>query len=302
MRTAAALLAIAGISAAGLLPLGSNGDDEPCRPHLRDLTAPGCDVVAADTSAKENPTPLWGRVECESPQRVRQIERGGDRARTAGGERQGNTSYRWISVRDGDNYYGERCELGRNNHRPSAPTFALAREGDHFAVFFSIRLPPRFPHRGNAWQSVLQLKQTQPSANGSGSPQLGLGVNQAKFSLTSAGRDIWSIPARRERWVRFALNIRFSRDSDRGSVRLFADLNGDGDARDRRERSPRLERKTLKTETAGGDSDDGIKAGESIPAHLRVGVYHDDAYECPAPAGCAVHYDNVQVVDLADAD
>ncbi len=83
---------------------------------------------------------------------------------------------------------------------------------------------------------------------------------------------------------------------------MFADLNGDGDARDRHERSRRLELATLKTETSGGDPDDGIKRGESIPAHLRIGIYHDDAYDCPGPTGCAVHFDNVQVVDLADAE
>ena len=300
MRHALALLAIAGVSAGVIPPLLDSEEDAPCRPNLSRLVAPGCDVVASDTAAAADPEPLWGRVECASDQRQRRITEKGDDAPTALGRSQGNTSYRWISVQDGDDYYGERCELGRNNHRSSQPTFALAGEGDRRAFFFSMRLPPRFPHSGNAWQSVVQLKQSQPSANGGGSPRLGLQVAQRQFTLHAGGRQIWSLPAQRSRWVRFVLNVGFSQDRERGFVRLYADLNGDGDALDRRERSRRLKLATLKRETEGG-GDDGIDPGESIPAHLRVGIYHDEAYTCPAPAGCVVHFDNIQVVDLGDA-
>jgi hypothetical protein len=228
------------------------------------------------------------------------MPRGGDSHPTAAGAPQGNSSFRRISVLDGDNYYGERCELGRNNHRPSRPTFALAREGDHRAFFFSIRLPEDFPLKGNAWQSVVQLKQSQPSANGSGSPRLGLHASDRRFSLHAAGRPLWSVPAHRNRWIRFVLNVRFSQDPSLGSVRVLIDRNRDGDATDRRERSPRIRMATLKRETPGGTSD-GIAPGESIPAHMRIGIYHDDSYECPGPAGCVVHFDNVQVADLDDA-
>lgn len=301
MRTALALLAVAGASA-GLLPsaLEQSAADAPCRPDLRYFRAPGCNLVAADTSAAPDPTGLWGRVECESPRRQRRVDRGGDNAPTATGASQGDRSFRRISVRDGDNYYGERCELGRNNHRPARPTFALAREGDHRAFFFSIRLPKRFPLKGEAWQSVVQLKQSQPSANGSGSPRLGLHASDRRFSLHAAGYPLWAVRAPRNRWVRFVLNVRFSQDPSRGSVRVLIDRNGDGDATDRRERSPRIRMATLKRETPGGTAD-GIAPGESIPAHLRVGIYHHPSYECPGRAGCVVHFDNIQVANLEDA-
>ncbi len=52
---------------------------------------------------------------------------------------------------------------------------------------------------------------------------------------------------------------------------------------------------TLKRETTGG-TDDGIAPGESIPSHLRVGIYHNPAIACPPPSGCSTQVDNVQVV------
>jgi hypothetical protein len=300
MRHALALLAIAGVSAAVLPPILGSDEDAPCRPDLNRLRAAGCTVVAEDNAAASNPTRLWGRIECESPARHRRLEQGGDPGPTATGRRQGNKGYRRLTVRDGDDYYGERCELGRNNHRPSQPTFALGREGERRAFFFSVRLTRRFPLKGNAWQSIVQLKQAQPSANGSGSPQLGLHAYGRTFSLHSAGRELWSVPARRNFWMRFVLDVNFSPERSRGWVRVRVDRNGDGDTLDRRERSRLIQVATLKTETEGGTKD-GIDPGEPIPAHLRIGIYHDDSYDCPAPVGCAVHFDNVQVLDLGDA-
>ena len=301
MRHALALLAVAGISAAALPPILEE-DDAPCRPDLNHLRAAGCAVVAEDNSSAADPTALWGRVECESPRRQRRVANGGDPALTATGRRQGNNAYRRLAVRDGDDYYGERCELGRNNHRPSQPTFALGREGERRAFFFSIRLTRRFPLKGNAWQSVVQLKQAQPSANGSGSPQLGLHASARTFSLHAAGEPLWSAPARRNFWTRFVLDVNFSQESSRGWVRVRVDRNADGDTLDSRERSRQIPMATLKTETEGGTDNDGIDPGEAIPAHLRVGIYHDDSYDCPGPVGCVVHFDNVQVVDLDDAE
>jgi hypothetical protein len=298
MRHALALLALAGVTAIALPPI--IGDDDPtCRPDLTHLQAPGCEVIAEDNSAARDPTGLWGRVECVAPTRQRRIDGHGDDSATASGRRQGNAAYRRIAVHDGDDYFGERCELGRNNHRPSRPTFALSGEGDHRAFFFSIRLPASFPLSGNAWQSVVQLKQSQPAANGSGSPQLGLHASDNSFSLHESGRALWSTPAPRNRWVRIVLAVNFSQDPKRGTARVLLDRNGDGDALDPRERSRVMHLATLKTETEGGGKD-GIDPGEPIPAHLRVGIYHDDSYSCPPPLGCVVHFDNVQVVDLDD--
>jgi hypothetical protein len=81
-------------------------------------------------------------------------------------------------------------------------------------------------------------------------------------------------------------------------VRLYLDRNGDGDSRDAGERSPKFTTHTLKYETADpdGQDDDALSPGDSIPSHLRIGLYHDPAIACPAPSGCSVEVDNVQVV------
>jgi hypothetical protein len=58
--------------------------------------------------------------------------------------------------------------------------------------------------------------------------------------------------------------------------RVYADLNGDGDALDPYEAQPAIHTDTLKTEIAdpaGEDTDtDGIAAGEAIHAHFRIGL------------------------------
>jgi hypothetical protein len=74
-----------------------------------------------------------------------------------------------------------------------------------------------------------------------------------------------------------------------------ADLNGDSDYDDDGEVSPTFRTNTLKYEIPGR-SDDGLEPGDSIPSHLRVGLYHDTPIPCPPPAGCSLHVDNVQVL------
>jgi hypothetical protein len=50
---------------------------------------------------------------------------------------------------------------------------------------------------------------------------------------------------------------------------------------------------TLRAETAGTGYSD-YEVGESIPDHLRAGIYQNPNYSCPS--GCSVDVDNVQVV------
>jgi NAD(P)-dependent dehydrogenase (short-subunit alcohol dehydrogenase family) len=45
---------------------------------------------------------------------------------------------------------------------------------------------------------------------------------------------------------------------------------------------------------------DPLASGDSIPSHLRAGIYHEEQYNavnCPEPTGCAIEIDNVQVYD-----
>jgi hypothetical protein len=50
---------------------------------------------------------------------------------------------------------------------------------------------------------------------------------------------------------------------------------------------------TLEAETATS-SYSPYSVGQSIPDHLRTGIYHDPNYNCPT--GCSMDVDNVQVV------
>jgi Polysaccharide lyase len=269
-----------------------------------------CPLVKEDTAGAEDPVPLWGRLDCQAYSRHQhqRIAIDGDLHTTGSGTVQTNLSYRRLTVIDTDDVYGERCELGRNEHRAgyTPQTFALYREGQHRVTFMSLRLPNNFPLGTNLWQVVAQMKQTQPSANGGGTPMLSLEAHSGRWRLmqsTSSGassstRQLWSTPAQAGAWTRFVFDVRYSQDPSVGFVKVYADLNGDGDALDSGEQSPGIRTYTLKRETTGGSSTDGIAPGESIPSHLRAGIYHASSIPCPAPLGCSIEIDNVQVFDV----
>jgi Ca2+-binding RTX toxin-like protein len=288
-----------------------NGRGTPARPagdcaiDPATMTAPGCSLAGSDTSSKRDPGPRWGNVECASDSRASEVTNGGDPHPTATGAPQGNSAYRRLTVLDGDNFYGERCELGRNEQRYGSDggkgTFQLYREGQHRITYISYRLPSDYPLENSNWQGVMQMKQAQPASNGGGGPVLSfdaagdawrlrhsLSVDYAVDSST-----LWSAPAQRGVWTRFAFDVVYSQDPDIGQIKVYADLNGDGDASDPDEQSPTFHTYTLKRETADTDYRD---AGDSETSHLRVGIYHNSAIPCPAPSGCSVGVDNVEVV------
>ena len=274
----------------------SGGDaGRPCSLQLVKLDTDGCTVVAADTAASGDAAGLWGSVDCADVSRQQRVARGGDPHTLATGRRQHNDAYRRVTVVDGDDFFGERCELGHNNL--SEPTFARFEEGDRAVTFASFRFPRGFPLRSPMWQAVLQMKQTQPSANGGGAPILELDARDGRLMLFDNWHRVWSTPVRHRLWVRVALDVRYSQDPQRGTARIYVDANGDGDAGDRGERSRLFHLRTLKSETEGGTADDGIAPGEPIPSHLRAGIYHDPSYLCLPQRPCALHLDNVEVVE-----
>jgi hypothetical protein len=261
-----------------------------CRLELAAMTVSGCAPIQSDTASVADPVPLWGKVDCASASRQQLI-------------RSGNSSYRRLTVIDGDNVFGERCELGLNDYR--SKTFTLYREGQHRVTFFSVRLPVNFPLSVDDWQLVMQMKQTQPSDNGNGTPVLALEARENRWKLfhsdsvdqSGTAVELWSAPAATERWTRFAFDVVYSQNPAVGRIKVYADLNGDGDASDPGEQSPLLATYTLKRETAPetNPDDDPLAEGQSIPSHLRLGVYHHDPIACPAPGGCAVDVEDVRV-------
>jgi hypothetical protein len=265
------------------------------------MTLPSsCSVIASDTASAVSPLGFWGSIDCALPTRQQQVTTGGDTAPTATGGSQGNSAYRRLTAIDGDDFWGERCELGMNDHRSSPVAFY--HEGQRRATFASFRLNDSYDLGEDRWQGVMQMKQSQPSDNGGGTPVLSLGAYDGKWLLfhsdpghTDEDQVIWEAPADNNIWTRFAIDAKYSQYADQGWIKIYADLNADGDFGDANEQSETFHTNTLKYET-GTDSSDGYTAGQSLPSHLRVGMYHHMGIPCPAPTGCAVEADNVQVV------
>jgi hypothetical protein len=285
---AVAVLLLAG---AGALDPGSAAAKHSKRPaHL----------VASDTAATPDPVPFWGEIECASPGRYRFVGLDGDPHPTLTGAPQGNTSFRRLSVLDGDDVFGERCELGDNNNR--GPT-VFYREGRRLITAISIRLQPSVSLMLPGFQTVMQMKQTGPSANANGSPAIALLAYLGEWRLRLSGspgvsddsRELFAAPARIGIWTRFWFDVRYSRSAKKGAIRVAVDLDGDNDVLDPGETSPRIPTFTLKREIPGGGVD-GVPPGLSIPSHLRAGIYHDSVYACPSPAGCQIDIDNAQVL------
>jgi hypothetical protein len=284
----------------------SGNDDQGCSPTIDfdplASTYPGCALLHVDTAADPNAASIWGAISCADPSRVTWFSSGGDTHPTPDGQPQGNDSYRRATVLDGDNFYGERCELGYNEWRfgdsGGAGTFSVYREGTHRVTFESLRLPADFPLSTRSWQVVTQMKQAEPSNNGGGTPVLELDANSGRWELSqsesngesSNSRTLWSTPATRGVWTRFAWDVYYSQDPAKGYVQLWVETGGAGGST---VRSPVVHTYTLKREIGG--SGNRIPAGASIPSHLRVGVYHD-----PSIPGTSIDIDNVEVMDASE--
>ncbi len=244
----------------------------------------------SDPGESEDVAALWGEYACAEETQI-SLE-------TEGGVDDG--PYRRFTVIDGDDVDGERCEAGRNDH-DDGPT-AVYGDGERRITRLAVRLPEDFPLDAESFQVVMQMKQAQPSANGGGTPALSLEAREGHWVLyrsantgdSSESEELWSAPAEKGVWARFEFDVTYSADPGEGSLRVRADLDGDGELE---EDSGTIETATLKLETEGGEEGDGIEPGEAIPSHLRIGLYHDPKIECPKPKGCSVEIDEVEVIE-----
>jgi hypothetical protein len=273
-------------------------------------------LIASDASAKPNPLPFWGAIECASQTRHRFVRSGGDPHPAAGGKPQGNRGFRRLTVIDGDDFYGERCELGFNNS--GGPT-VFYRPGSHVVTWISIRLAKGAEANQPLWRTVMQMKQAQPydsDADAQGFPGvpilsleqlkgewLFMHANQSPGGAPCRERGIpglcWAAPARAGVWTRFRFDVVYSTDPASGSIKVSADLNRDEDFKDDAERGTLIHLATLRTESGPENIDpdiDGLAIGDPISSHLRAGIYQDPAHSCPPPNGCSVDIDNVQIV------
>ncbi len=257
------------------------------------MSLPGCDVIYNDTGAESSPTKLWGRLQCVDQSRYSWSPQGGDAHVTATGAAQPDSAYRQLTVQDGDEFWGERCELGEDDWR-TGPT-AVYHEGDHYVTYISERLPSNFPLYTKEWQTVMQMKQTQPGNGGGEAPQIEMEAREGKWVIVDDWHELWTFPAAQNTWTRFAWNVYYSKDPGQGWLQVSVDLNGDGDFNDPGERSPVFHVATLKTEIPGPINDPSQPApGQAMTSHLRAGIYHNPSIPCPG--GCSVQVDNVQII------
>lgn len=124
-------------------------------------------LIASDTGTLPNADYFWGGNYCQNASRLSYITSGGDTHVTATGAPQGDLAFRRTTVFDGDDVWGERCELGWDNRRSPS---AFYRQGTHRITDMSFRLPSNFPINANTWQVVIQMKQAAPSNNSGGTP------------------------------------------------------------------------------------------------------------------------------------
>lgn len=285
------------------------------------MTLPSsCTVVASDTASSPNIS-FWNRwnqdLDCDlnnaSPDLSgvrwpRPLGDGDPHVTALGSAQPSPDSYRRATVVDGDNVFGERCELGFNwtqkrdaGRGPGPGPTVFYREGQRRVTYISFRLGPGVNPSGSDWRTVMQMKQTQPYDNQTVSPVIEMEVRDGHWALVNSWRDLWTAPAHQDTWTRFAFDVTYSQDPSVGRIKVYVDLNGDGDFGDANEISPTFHVATLRAEqprVRGGTYSDVPSPwapGQSIPSHLRAGIYQNPDYSCPS--GCSVDIDNVEVVE-----
>jgi Polysaccharide lyase len=241
----------------------------------------GLHLLKEDLATNPDPIPLWGDIDAVSPTRHQWFASGGP----DGGP------FRRMTALDGDLFHGnsERAELGDSDYLfegGESDTFYLYRAGMRRVTSYWMRLPSNFPMNSNAWQVVMQMKQTDPATNANGTPVISLQAIQNQWILkqsTSAGpaddtRVLWRTPARVGVWTHITVDATYSTDPAAG--RFAITIGGVS--------SPVLRTYDLKYEISPPGPE--LRPGDPIPSHLRLGIYHD-----PSMPGTSVDIAQVQI-------
>jgi hypothetical protein len=215
---------------------------------------------------------------------------------------QGQRAYR-IQVQDGDDSYGERCELENGNTSQNRlHERVLFHRGQEVWVAFQTYLPANysfaedgapvsFPGDGGL---LMQLKQL----GSCGTPALGIVSGKAMFAMrNSAGngcesgsmKSLWTVPMVLGRWVRWLVHVKFDTDPEAGFTATWYDPDGLG----LRPIAPRLdlgkpiEGNRIYTHTQKSPTDHPSPACPDTDtcSHARIGIYRD-----PDVAGTSTVY------------
>ena len=215
---------------------------------------------------------------------------------------QGERAYR-IEVRDGDDSYGERCELENGNtserrlherllfHRGQTAWIAFQTYLPADFSFAADGAPVSFPGDGGL---LMQLKQL----GSCGTPALGIVTGKAVFAMrNSAGngcesgsmKSLWTVPMVLGRWVRWLVHVKFDTDPESGFTATWYDPDGLG----LRPIVPRVDlgkpvegnRIYTHTQKSPTDHPDPACPASDNCSHARIGIYRD-----PDVSGTSVIY------------
>jgi hypothetical protein len=179
---------------------------------------------------------------------------------------QGQKAYK-LTVQDGDNAWGERCELGDGN--PSRNGFPLFNNGDERWISFSVYLPDGYPINTNDWNVIFQIHQKDDG----GCPPIAMHVEDGQWKLFNSSRptyvlntvEKWAAPAQLNRWTKFTIHMMNSPSDDKGFIELYSDLGGNG-------MQQVMPRTYMHTMTAFAD-------GSGMINHARVGIYRNPSIQ-----------------------
>jgi hypothetical protein len=216
--------------------------------------APAAASVEWSANAERPWNQEWANYSCQDGTRVQEV---------TSPAAQGQRAYR-IELRDGDDSYGERCELGMGN--PTRNGFPLFHQGDERWISFQVYLPDDYPINAPSWNVFYQQKQL----GSMGTPVIAMEVNRGRFTLVNSNNNgvsgdkyqLWNGPATANRWVWFTVHTKFSPDAATGSIELFGDLDGQG----MKLLMPETHTYTMKQDN-----------GQPVPVHARIGMYRDAA-------------------------
>jgi hypothetical protein len=224
----------------------------------------------------------------------------------------GKRSYR-IRLREGDERYGERCELAMANTKPAAidrvgGPRVLFQNGTETWIAQQIMLDPKtfafcgtecsLDYDGGLVQQLKQVGACGTPANGIVArdlPDTGVVLEHRNSAENDCGNDtmksLWRVPVKRGRWIRILQHVNWSLDEDTGYIATWVNgrpvepsLDGTRQRVTRFGDEVRIHTWTLKD----GRGVDHVAQCISQPcAHLRNGVYRDSK----------VHGDSVVYVD-----
>jgi Polysaccharide lyase len=204
----------------------------------------------------------WANFSCASPDRVSQV---------SDPVAQGRSAYR-VDLHDGDDSFGERCELGMS--APVKPGFPVFSEGDESWIAYQVYIPVGFPSDGNRYVDITQFKQVNDLC----APALSVHVEDGEMLLfhsadnrsSCGGNALWRAPMSYDRWVKLLFHVDWSSDPSRGLVELYGDLDGNGLT----QLLPPTHMFTMKMDPVGA----------TLPVGARLGIYRDRAIAGDATA------------------